>query len=86
MYFSNDTVLWFTGWLGLKFYHYPSLERDRYRSAVKPVYRVGYVPSIKYRLNTITLNCLFFRASTSDLGFYLLSMKYICNSLSLEED
>ena len=61
----------------------------RYISAdirAKPVYRIGYVPSIKYQLSAITLNCLFFRESTSDLGFYLLSMNYVSNSISLEED
>ena len=86
-------MIWFYGLpleikLGLKFYHYPIPERDGYigRYQAKLVYCIGSVPLIKYRLSVITLNYLFFRASTSDFGLYLLSMNYVCNSLSLEED
>ena len=50
------------------------------------IYRIGYLSRIKYRLSAITSYCLFFRASTSALAFYLLSITCVCNSLSLEED
>ena len=37
----------------------------------KSIYRIGYLPPIKYRLSTITLNCLFLRASTTALDCWL---------------
>ena len=51
--------------------------RPTYWSAdirAKSIYRISYLPPIKYRLGAITLNSLFFRASTSTLAFYLQSM------------
>ena len=65
--------------------------RPIYRSAdihirAEPIYRIGYVPPIKCRLRTITLNCLFFIASTNALAFCLFSMTCACNRLSSKED
>ena len=48
---------------------------------MKSVYRISYLLPIKYWLSAITLNCLFFRASTSVLAFCLLSMTCVCSSL-----
>ena len=35
----------------------------------KPIYRIGYLPPIKYWRSTVTLNCLFLRVSLTAFDY-----------------